>query len=203
MDVGRPYSALAPGIEGDVLAVLAGTSRPLTGREVARLGRRGSAAGVNKALARLAAHGLVRREPAGRAYLYTLNRDHLAAPAVLALTAMRGELIRRLRDELSSWSSTPLHASLFGSAARGDGTVRSDIDLLLVRPQGVGDADPSWRDHVARLHDRVEAWTGNPVTVIELAADEIGDVRRIGGLGEDAIDLAGQTIRGLIAAPTA
>jgi predicted nucleotidyltransferase len=201
MDVARPYSAVAPGIEGDVLVVLAGTTRQLTGREIARLARRGSPHGVNKALARLTAHGLVRQQSAGPAYLYTLNRKHVAAPAALALAGMRADLIGRLRDELSAWTPMPLHASMFGSTARGDGHLGSDIDLLIVRPHEADEGDPAWRDQVARLHDRVGAWTGNPVSIVELADSEVAYARKVIGLADDAIDLAGAPLRELMTAP--
>jgi predicted nucleotidyltransferase len=34
-----------------------------------------------------------------------------------------------------------MHASLFGSAARGDGVPESDIDLLIIRPERVDAED--------------------------------------------------------------
>jgi len=73
-------------------------------------------------LNRLADQGLVLQQEAGKAVLYTLNRDHLAAPAVSILADIRSELVRRLRATLADWTIQPVHASLFGWAARGDGT---------------------------------------------------------------------------------
>ena len=70
--------------------------RPLTGRDVARLAGRGSEAGIRKALARLTSHGIIRAEEAGRALLHTLNRDHLAVPALEVLGVRE---LRRLRRE--------------------------------------------------------------------------------------------------------
>ena len=67
MDVARPYSAVVPSLEGDVLVTLAGTRKPMTGREVARLVKTGSQAGVLRALRRLAEQGLVEANDAGRA----------------------------------------------------------------------------------------------------------------------------------------
>src|SRR3954447_3212721 len=122
MDVAHPYAAVTGGgLEGEVLAVLAGTTKPLTGRQVARLARRGSDRGIRLALQRLAVQGLVDTLDAPPAVLYTLNREHIAAPVALALVELRGALLARLRDAIGSWQVAPLHASLFGSAARGDG----------------------------------------------------------------------------------
>jgi hypothetical protein len=52
-------AVIGAGLEGEVLSVLAGTSKPLTGREVARLARRGSDRGLRLALNRLAEQGIV------------------------------------------------------------------------------------------------------------------------------------------------
>ena len=134
MDLSRPYSAVAPTLDLDVLTVLAGTTGELTGRDVARLARRGSQRGVQRVLDRLVQHGLVSTRTAGRARMYRLNRDHLAAPAVELVADMRGELIARLRELIRAWRIPPERAFLFGSAARGDGDTESDIDILLVRP---------------------------------------------------------------------
>lgn len=196
MDVGRPYASLAPTLDGEALRVLAGTTRPLTGREIARLAVRGSQRGIALVLDRLVTHGLVLRQDAGAAALYTLNRSHLAAPAVETLAAMRSELHRRLREAIDAWVTQPVHLSMFGSAARGDGDAASDIDLFVVRPVAVGEEDPIWRAQLAQLADEVHAWTGNHVSAIELGEDELDRLRRLqppvlASLRSDAIPLAG------------
>lgn len=202
MDLARPYATVTPGLEGDVLDVLAGTTRPLSARRVSKLVKRGGFNGVLKALDRLVEQGLVRREEAGRAYLHTLNRDHLAAGAVESLAGMRAELLERLRAQLASWDPAPLHASLFGSAARGEGDVTSDVDLFLVRADGVESDDPPWSDQREGLDERVLAWTGNRCSVIEISR---GDLRSLMSdpppalqtLQRDAIELAGDSLEHL------
>jgi hypothetical protein len=124
VDVSRPYTAISPSLESDVLVVLAGTTRPLTGRQVAALVRHGSPDGVRKALDRLVAQGVVLRQEAGRALMHSLNRRHLVLPAVEVMAGMRGELLRRLRDSFAGWAPAPVHASMFGSAARADGDIK-------------------------------------------------------------------------------
>ncbi|MHB1475788.1 MAG: nucleotidyltransferase domain-containing protein [Dermatophilaceae bacterium] len=74
------------------------------------------------------------REAADGAHSYTLNRSHLAAPAVLALANLRQELLDRIRTEVSTWAVESEATWMFGSAARGDADADSDIDLLFVRP---------------------------------------------------------------------
>lgn len=142
MDVSRPISAVAPSLEGEVLQTLAGTTMAMTGRQVALLTGRKSHSGVLDALHRLADQGLVDRAELNRALLFSLNREHLAAGPVLKLAGLRAELVARLRREIEGWEIAPIHASLFGSTARGDGDSRSDIDLFVVRPVAILDEDP-------------------------------------------------------------
>lgn len=205
MDLSRPHSAVCPTLDTAVLTVLAGTTRRLTGREVARLAGRRSHRGVTLALDRLVEHGLVDREEAGSALLYTLNRDHLAAPAVEILADMPAELIRRLRHAIDEWKIAPVHASLFGSAARGDGDTESDIDLFLTRPTAVSEEDPRWRDQVHRLAADIRRWTGNHGAIVQVAEDEIERLVReqpplLEDLHTDAVLIAGAGLSTLLGA---
>lgn len=198
MDVSRPYTVFSSPLDLEVLLVLRGTTRPLTGRDIARLASRGSPTGVQKALRRLAAHGIISAVEAGRALLYTLNRDHLAIPALEALAGMRAELERRLRAHIEQWELAPAHASIFGSAARGDGDTESDIDLFVVRPEGVEESDERWRGQLDRLAADVYEWTGNHLAVAEVGERELRRLRReqppvVRALRQDAITLAGPT----------
>ena len=206
MDVSRQYAAIAPGVEGEALVVLAGTPAPLTGRQISRLARRGTSPSVSAALDRLVEQGLVNRQEAGRAYLHTLNRDHIAAPVVESLAGLRSELLRRLRDTFAGWRVAPLHASMFGSAARGDGDASSDIDLLVIRRSDIDEEDGTWRAQVEALGDSVRAWTGNHAGIVELGEAGLADLRRtpppiLENLREDGIDLAGRPVRALFKAP--
>jgi len=172
MDVSRPYAAVCPTLDGEVLSVLARTSRPLSGRDVARLVERGSQGGVNRVLRRLAGHGIVDVQEAGSALLYALNRDHLAAPAVMILDGLRAELGRRLSEAIAAWEVPPLHASMFGSAARGDGDTESDIDVFIVRPDEVEEDDARWRGQLDALATAVRRWTGNHAGIAEVSGRE-------------------------------
>jgi len=203
MNVSRAYSAVAPTVEGDVLVVLAGTTQPLTGRRVARLARRGSVAAVAKALDRLVSQGLVLRQEAPPASLYTLNHRHIAAPTVETLALIRTELLDRLRHAFSSWSIPPVHASMFGSAARQDGDVDSDIDIFLVRPAGVDPEDATWSAQLHDIGDAILAWTGNHASVIDFPEQDLRQLHDesppvLADLRRDGIDLAGTPLRELL-----
>ena len=205
MDLSRPHMVLSPTLDGEAMRVLAGTTHPLTGREIARLAEQGSQTGIALALDRLVKQGLVLRQDVGAAALYTFNRLHLAAPAAEILAGLRSELRRRIRGEIEAWKTQPVHASLFGSAARGDGDTASDIDVLIVRPRPVDEEDPGWRDQVARLSDQIYLWTGNHAAVIELGHDEVGELQRTqppiaASLRADAVSLAGLSVERLLQA---
>jgi predicted nucleotidyltransferase len=196
MDLARPHMAICPTLDSGVLSVLAGTTRPLTGREVARLVGRPSHSGVLDVLNRLVEHGLVDREEAGRAFLFTLNREHLAAPAADLLAHMRSELLDRLRQAVDSWAIPAVHVSLFGSAARGEGDTGSDIDLFVVRPKTVEEEDSGWRKQLDLLSRQVLRWTGNRAGIAEVGESELPRLRReepliLAELRVDAITLAG------------
>jgi predicted nucleotidyltransferase len=202
MDLSKPYVALLPGVDGDVLAVLAGSTRARTGREIARLAERSKTA-VQRVLDRLVEHGVVERQKAGEAFLYTLNREHVLSPIVERLTATRVELFDRLGKIIEAWTLAPVHASVFGSAARGDGDRHSDIDLLIVRPDSVDNDDPNWRKQIDALVDSVRLWTGNHAAVAEVSAHDLPRLRDeqppvVAELRQDAVDLAGQSIRRLL-----
>lgn len=198
MNVSHPFRALFPALDGVVLSVLARTTRPRTGREIARISER-SPAGVRSVLERLVEQGLVDCERAGNAFVYTLNRDHLAAPAVEDLVDLRLKLLERLRRQIGDWSIAPVHSSLFGSAARGDGDEGSDIDLLVVRPGDVAEDDPTWRAQLDELAEGVRRWTGNHAGIVELSTKQLASLKRrrppvLRELDTDAVTLFGPEV---------
>ncbi|MGH3715598.1 MAG: nucleotidyltransferase domain-containing protein [Micromonosporaceae bacterium] len=203
MDMSHPVTAVIPSLDGPVLETLAGTTRPLSGRQVHRLCGVGSEAGVRNVLNRLVAHGLVDVTEAGGTHLYVLNREHLAAPAVESLSQLRAALIERLRGEVSAWRLAPAQASLFGSTARGDGDVHSDVDLLLVRADQTAEDDELWQEQVSLLAEHVRRWTGNHAQIYDIDESGLSDHIRaseeiVQDWRRDAITLTGEELSQLI-----
>jgi predicted nucleotidyltransferase len=172
VELHHPLAVITPTVDGDVLAVLARAEAAFTGREVHRLVGRYSEAGVRNALSRLVDQGVVLVERVGPSYAYRLNRDHLAAPHIIALAGLRGELLARLRSRLAQWDPPPVFAALFGSAARGDMRTGSDIDLLIVRSDDIEIDDERWADQVDALVSDVSRWTGNDTRPLEMSDTE-------------------------------
>jgi biotin operon repressor len=178
VDLSFPYIAVLSKTHGQVLSVLARTTRPLGGREVARLAGV-SQNGAWRALRRLVEQGVVIEQPAGgRSLLYTLNRDHLVAEAIVTLTRLRSILIERVKEHIAGWEVQPIHASMFGSAARGDGGAESDIDILVVRPRDVEKEDERWRSQIDSLAGVIHSWTGNHAGIAEVSKRDLARLRR-------------------------
>lgn len=157
------------------------------------------------ALDRLVQQGLVERQEAGRALLYRLNREHVAAPAVELLAGLRTELVQRLSKAVKGWRMAPLHASIFGSFARGEGRPDSDIDIFVICPEGIGLEDPSWREQVDLLAEQVRLWSGNHAGIVEVSQLDVERLRRervpiVDDLYSDAIVLYGPSAATLFGA---
>lgn len=191
-----------PTVDSAALAVLTESTKPRTGREVARLARRSQAA-TQRVLDRLVRHGLVLQEEAGRARVYTMNWEHLAADPIAELANLRPALFHRLEVMFELWLLKPVHASVFGSAARGDGGLDSDIDIFLVRPGDVDEDDEDWRAQVDALATGVFEWTGNHAGIAEVSEGDLQRLRRdrptiVASLRADAVDIAGKPLRILL-----
>lgn len=132
--LGRPLDTILAGASHvAVLRVLAPTRAGATGREIARQ------AGIDPhsaldALAALEQAGLVRRQTAGRAYLFTLNRNHYLWQKALNVLfpserSFQDEVIRVIESKLKN---KVVSAAIFGSTSRGEDRPESDLDLCLI-----------------------------------------------------------------------
>lgn len=184
VDVSSPLRSLVPSLDSAVLEVLSRSESSFGPTQVARLAGRGSRAGVQLVLDRLVEHRLVLDDPTNRGYMYRLNREHLLTPALLAAVSVHRELLARLTAAVSALVPDPVHASVFGSFARGDGNQSSDIDLFLLMGADFT-PEPAWEVQMRQLEDQVHGWTGNRLEVLTLDQDSfVAAVRR----GERIVD---------------
>jgi predicted nucleotidyltransferase len=173
MDFAHPLRAVTPTLDGDVLKVLAGADAEFTAARVARMVPEASERGVRKVLDRLVRQGTVRMNQAGPVRVFSLNREHVAADAIIGLSRLRAQLVERLTTAVSTWRVKPLAAAVFGSAARGEAGPDSDIDILVIRPARRSPDAPVWSTQIGDLQTAVTKWTGNDARVLEYGADEL------------------------------
>jgi hypothetical protein len=152
---------------------------------------------VSQVLGQLVDAGVVLRESQPPAYLYRLNREHVAAEAIAILADLRARLMQRISNTVNSWKVQPVALWLFGSGARGDGNIHSDLDILVVRPDAVADGDPGWRRQLEDLAASVTAWSGNDCQLVEYSQRELAALvtageRLVTELRAEAIVLAGK-----------
>lgn len=171
----------------------------MTGRELA------AQAGVPPATTRriindLADAGLIDLRPTGRALGVTLNRRHLAVPALEVLVGMRVGLIERLRSAIAEWSLPSAGAWLFGSAARATGDRGSDIDIAVVAH---GELSAGWEEEIGDLAGLVSASTGNNAQILdysrrrfrELVAESNPLIRALRVEGIELVDGSSKLLR--------
>lgn len=216
MNLQDPSKAVAPTLDGAVLAVLYRAAQPLTIGEIFERMPRGSEIGARKCVSRLIDQGIVRSTRAGRTQVHELNRSHVAADVARILAEMRETLIGRMRSSIERWHVKPIYAALFGSLARGEGNEESDVDLIVVhrplpgeqqrlnasvRLQTAWFADPllserqrdAWDRQLDRLRTDVHSWCGNELQIVDTSLPIFLDTVRRLPLGEalrqEALDL--------------
>ena len=183
MDLRHPLRSLVPSLDWAVLEVLAGTESGLGASQIARLSQGGSRSGQAPILDRLVRQGMVIAEPANQGFLYRLNRSHLLAPAVLDAAGVRGRLLELLGAQARQLTPMPVHASVFGSFARGEAGDGSDIDLLVI---AATDQDVAgWESAIDRIECNIRLWTGNGCSCL---AFSIGRLRELIASGEPIVE---------------
>lgn len=160
----RPLEAIFGSSRARVLETLLAVDDDLSVRHIAQLADI-SPSTASEALVALEAIGLVSHEEVGRSHLYRFNREHVLAPALLALGDSARDLdasvLQRLLDALGG--PDPDAVILFGSAARGEAAPESDLDLLVV---GSREKDlAAWRERRPEAEAALRRLVGRPVHV--------------------------------------
>jgi DNA-binding transcriptional ArsR family regulator len=116
-----------------ILRLLAASTTPLTGRQVAELTGL-SQPGTARPLEHFADLGVVSRRRVGRAILHELQRDNALVETIVVpvMEAERGILDLLEKDLEETFAASTVSVVLFGSALMGAGVRGGDIDVLLV-----------------------------------------------------------------------
>ena len=170
----EPFGGVLPGARGAVLAVLLRTDAPLTGRQVhGLLSDEYSLWTVQEALKALAQLGLVNTQTVGRAGVHTINEDHVSVSPLRALLDPITALTDTVREAVGNDVKAVI---LFGSIARGEANIYSDVDLAVMAPAG-------W-DGRADLEDAVRIRLGNNCDVLVFTPE---DFTRLADIGEPVV----------------
>lgn len=182
MDLSHPVRSIIPSLEGEIYRVLARTTTSLSGSRIAELADDGSNAGIRVALRRLVEHGTVLSSSAGSAILYTANRDHVLWPTIESVVRAADGTLDTLTDRISTLTRRHVDArrahgitiAIYGSVARGDSALNSDIDMVALFPTpGSVEADESLVDE---LRASVPSWTGNSCNIYALTAERLAEL---------------------------
>lgn len=175
-----------------VLSVLTGADAQFTVTQIQRLLHgQGSLPGIRKALAPLVAQGLVDEFFLGKTGAYSLNRDHLLAEPLLQMANAKARLFSKIRALVDSWPIEPTVAMLFGSGARGDMHLESDIDILLIFTDA---ADQDSIDQaVYALSQKVSRWTGNDVRPLLYRESDVSPAPIFSSILSEGITLTGDS----------
>jgi predicted nucleotidyltransferase len=171
---GEPFGGVIPGARGAVLGALLRTDAPLTGRQIhALVSDDYSLWTVQEALKALTQLGLINTQTIGRAGVHTVNEDHVSVAPLRALLDPIAALTDTVRDAVGKEVRTVI---LFGSIARGEASIDSDIDLAVIAP-----AD--WEGRTD-LEDAVRTRLGNDCDVLVFTLE---DFTRRPGTGEPVV----------------
>lgn len=192
MFINEPFGGIIAGPQGTVLAAVLRTATPLTGRQVHRLvSDRASQQTVQRCLHDLVKLGLLTVMRAGNANLYEVNETHVAIPSLRELVSPLN-LLRRVIDEALADSPRGVVAVvLFGSAARGEATPDSDIDLAVIADGIWDDSQGLWDAVVQRYGGTCDILQYTPAEFIEWTA--AGDEAVLQTIARDGITLWGET----------
>lgn len=177
---------LSTGSRVRILRVLLRSSDPLSGREIARRARVGLLS-VQKAMPALVALNVVERKETSAQHLYTINAtSYLVREGIAPLFAAEERRIEsvfgRIRGILlegdDADAAEVTYAALFGSAARGEDTLASDFDLLVVTRSD----DAAWRCHstLSAASPGLEREFGLRLAPVVLPLDELRRQHREG-----------------------
>lgn len=202
VDFAHPVEAVIGGARGRLLAVLVNVTAPLSLRRLARLAGV-SPAQASRVLPRLVELGIVDRYEVPPASQFILARDNVAAQTTVALADARSTALHQAAEEAEMIDPAPVSIIVFGSFARGEADVESDLDVIVVRPDDVDEDDDGWSDSLDEWRRRVGAVTGNRVEILEVPASEA--IRKLPGRSElwrnvtrDGLVIRGSSIDALL-----
>ncbi len=193
--VDRPLALFYDARRARALDVLLSSSDALSGREVARRADL-SPTTANLALGELEQAGLVTSRRDGRSYRWQVRSDNVLVRQMQQLARVQDEEAAQV--VVDALGAEPVSVTLFGSTARGESGVASDVDLLLVAADRVQDL--LFRRRAYQVSSALRSVLGRPVHVIVMDKDKLvrqRDSEFVKGVLRDGRTLRGTAIRDL------
>lgn len=173
MNLSEPLDGLMSEVEAAALRVLARADTGFSGRQIHSLAGVGSTSSVHRALTRLVKVGVASAESRPPSIIYRVNREHALWPVIELALSTRS----RVFDSIDRFCANELPEQLgltvvvYGSVARRESTLDSDVDLFVVYPDGI-DADAR-ADFSYQIAQHIERETGNEAQVFSLERSEL------------------------------
>lgn len=173
MNLSEPLAGITSEVEAATLRVLARSDAGFSGRQVHQLAGVGSTTSVHRALTSFVRLGIVHAERRPPAIIYRPNREHVLWGVIESALDARSRAfegldrfcVEELPQELN------LTVVVYGSVARRESTLDSDLDLFVVYPDGI---DPDAQaDFSYQLAQHAERITGNEAQVFAVTRDEL------------------------------
>ena len=172
MDYVHPVEAVIPGAQGRLLATLVETTAELSLRTLARLSRV-SLAQASRVLPGLVELGLVERREVPPSSLFRLLRSNVATRSIVELARSREAVLEILGSSAAMLPIPPVSVIVFGSFARRQAGPQSDLDLVIVRPDHLGEDDTRWAEGLEAWRVEMSEVVGNSVSILELSRAEV------------------------------
>ncbi|QAY59271.1 nucleotidyltransferase domain-containing protein [Microbacterium protaetiae] len=172
MNLSEPLDGLTSMVEAAVLRVLARADAGFSGRQVHTLAGVGSTSSVHRALGHLVRVGIVTAESRPPAIIYRANREHALWPVIESGLGARARVFDGIRHfcEHDLPEDLDLTVVVYGSVARRESTLESDVDLFVVYPDGIDDDARAEFSYMLASH--VQRATGNETQVYSVERAE-------------------------------
>ena len=163
MDVSVPLRSFFSDVESRTFLALDRVAGGMTGRQVTEVIRSNSPSHVRRALKKLEDLGLVTSRQVGNAYVYETNKEHILWPVIQTINSSIDIFKQRVRELVLTSEAPDATVWLYGSTARKQSTIKSDIDLVLIVPEET--SDDILNELTTQLSVCGELWTGNETNV--------------------------------------
>jgi predicted nucleotidyltransferase len=206
MDLSHPEYTVLGENRARVLYRLSVLVDPASGRRIHALSGVRSLRTTQQILADLAKVGLVEVRQIGAANAYSVNRNHVLWPPieqVLAVRALTEAGIVEILDH--ALGDRAAATAVFGSYARGEAGMESDVDILVV--WATDEPSDGLVEALDDAAERIRQLTGNQAQIFPVTRRELADLLDRGdpfveSLRQDARTLTGLPIKPLLESAT-